>query len=39
VAEPLGLESSARKGKAAQLLAEGLDKMAATGPHPVLLVD
>ena len=39
VAEPLGLESSARKGKAAQLLAEGLDKMAATGPHPVLVVD
>lgn len=40
VAEPLGLESSPRKGKAAQLLAEGLDKIAAaTGPHPVILVD
>ena len=40
VAEPLGLESSARKGKAAQLLSEGLDKIAATaGPHPVLILD
>jgi hypothetical protein len=26
VAEPLGLESSARKGKAAQVLAEGLEE-------------
>ena len=40
VAEPLGLESSARKGKAAQLLSEGLDKIAAaSGPHPVLILD
>ncbi len=38
VAEPLGLESSARKGKAAQLLAEGLDKIAAAH-HPVLILD
>jgi len=39
VAELFGLESHARKGKAAQLLAEGLDKMAAAGPHPVLILD
>ena len=39
VAEPLGLESHPRKGKAAQLLAEGLDKMAAVGPHPTLILD
>ena len=40
VAEPLGLESSPRKGKAAQLLAEGLQKIAVTaGPHPVLVLD
>lgn len=40
VAEPLGLESSARKGKAAQLLSEGLGKIAdALGPHPVLILD
>jgi type II secretory pathway predicted ATPase ExeA len=39
VAEPLGLESHSRKGKAAQLLAEGLDKMAGAGPHPVLILD
>lgn len=39
VAEGLGLESSARKGKAAQLLSEGLDKMAGSGPHPVLILD
>lgn len=38
VAEPFGLESHTRKGKAAQLLADGLDKMA-TGPHPVLILD
>lgn len=39
VAEPLGLESHMRKGKAAQLLAEGLDKMAGSGPHPVVILD
>lgn len=40
VAEPLGLESSARKGKAAQLLSEGLDKIAAAkAPHPVVILD
>lgn len=39
VAEPFGLESHTRKGKAAQLLAEGLDKMATAGPHPVLILD
>ena len=39
VAEPLGLEAHSRKGKAAQLLAEGLDKMASAGPHPVVLLD
>jgi len=39
VAEALGLESHTRKGKAAQLLADGLDKMAAAGPHPVLVLD
>ena len=40
VAEPLGLESSPRKGKAARLLAEGLDKIAtAAGPHPLLILD
>ena len=39
VAEPLGLESSPRRGKAAQLLAEGLDKIAAQGTHPVLILD
>jgi type II secretory pathway predicted ATPase ExeA len=40
VAEPLGLESSPRRGKAAQLLAEGLDKIAAAAaPHPLLILD
>jgi len=40
VAEPLGLETSARKGKGAQLLSEGLEKIATTrGPHPVLILD
>lgn len=40
VAETLGLESSGRKGKTAQLLSEGLLKIAATsGPHPVLILD
>ena len=40
VAESLDLESSARKGKAAQLLSEGLDKIAAAAaPHPVLILD
>lgn len=40
VAEPLGLESSGRKGKTAQLLSEGLEKIAASsGPHPVLILD
>ena len=40
VAEPLGLETSARKGKAAHLLAEGLDKIAAAaGPHPLVILD
>ena len=39
VAEPLGLESRPRRGKAAQLLAEGLDKIAATGTHPVVILD
>ena len=40
VAEDLGLESSARKGKTAQLLSEGLLKIATTSaPHPVLILD
>jgi type II secretory pathway predicted ATPase ExeA len=40
IAEPLGLESSPRKGAAARLLGEGLEKIAATGgAHPVALVD
>ena len=40
VAEALGLESSGRKGRTAQLLSEGLEKIAATsGPHPVLILD
>jgi general secretion pathway protein A len=40
VAEAFGLESSGRKGKTAQLLSEGLQKIAATsGPHPVLILD
>ena len=40
VAEPLGLESSARKGKAALLLSEGLEKIAAArAPHPVVILD
>jgi len=40
VAEAFGLESSGRKGKTAQLLSEGLGKIAATsGPHPVLILD
>lgn len=39
IADPLGLEAHSRKGKAAQLLVEGLDKMASAGPHPVVLLD
>jgi type II secretory pathway predicted ATPase ExeA len=40
IAEPLGLESSPRKGAAARLLGEGLQKIAAAGaPHPVVLLD
>lgn len=39
VAEALGLESSFRRGKGAQLLSEGLEKLAASGPHPVLVLD
>lgn len=40
VAEPLGLESSSRRGKAAQLLSDGLEKIAAaSAPHPVLVLD
>lgn len=40
VAEPLGLESSPRKGRAAALLTDGLEKLAAAGaPHPVILLD
>ena len=40
VAEPLGLDSSPRKGKAASLLRDGLDKIAhAGGPHPVVVLD
>lgn len=40
VAEALGLESSFRRGKAAQLLSEGIEKLAASsGPHPVLVLD
>lgn len=40
VAEVLDLESSPRKGKAAQLLAAGLDRIAAAAaPHPVLILD
>lgn len=40
VAEPLGLEGSARKGKAAHLLSDGLEKIAAASqPHPVVILD
>lgn len=39
VAEALGLESSCRRGRAAHLLSEGLEKLAAAGPHPVLVLD
>lgn len=40
VAETLSLESSFRRGKAAQMLSEGLDKLASSSaPHPVLLLD
>lgn len=40
VAEALGLESSFRRGKTAQLLSEGIEKLAASsGPHPVLILD
>lgn len=40
VAEAMGLESSFRRGKAAQLLSEGIEKFAAaSGPHPVLIID
>jgi type II secretory pathway predicted ATPase ExeA len=40
VAEALGLESSYRRGKAAQMISEGLEKMAASsGAHPVLILD
>jgi len=39
IAEPLGLESSPRKGLAARLLTDGLDKLAAAGPHPVAVID
>lgn len=40
IAEALGLESSFRRGKAAQLLSEGIEKIAASsGPHPVLILD
>ena len=40
VADALGLESSFRRGRAACLLAEGLEKIAAScGAHPVLILD
>jgi type II secretory pathway predicted ATPase ExeA len=39
VARGLGLEESARKGKAAQILSDGLDKIAGSGPHPVIILD
>lgn len=40
VAEALGLESSFRRGKAAQLLSEGLEKItASSGAHPVIILD
>lgn len=40
IAEPLGLEGSPRKGAAARLLSEGLEKIAATGAaYPVVLLD
>lgn len=39
VAEALGLESSFRRGKGAQLLSEGLEKLASSGPHPVIVLD
>jgi type II secretory pathway predicted ATPase ExeA len=40
LAEPLGLESSPRKGAAARLLTAGLEKLAAAaGPHPVAVID
>jgi type II secretory pathway predicted ATPase ExeA len=40
VAEPLGLESSPRKGKAAGLLRDGLEKIAQAGaPYPVVVLD
>lgn len=35
----LGLEPSARRGKAAHILADGLEKLAASGAHPVLILD
>ena len=40
LAEALGLESSFRRGRAAQLLTAGLQKFAASSaPHPVLILD
>lgn len=39
IAEPLGLESSPRKGTAARLLTDGLEKLAAAGPHPLAVID
>lgn len=40
VAEALGLESSSRRGRAAQFLTDGLEKIAASGaPHPVVVLD
>lgn len=40
VAEALGLDSSPRKGKAAELLRQGLHKIAqAGGPHPIVTID
>lgn len=39
VAEALGLESSFRRGKGAQLLSEGLEKLASSGSYPVLVLD
>ena len=40
VTDALGLEASARRGRAARILADGLDKIAAScGAHPVLILD
>jgi type II secretory pathway predicted ATPase ExeA len=39
LAEAWGMEGSCRRGKSAQLLSEGLEKLASSGSHPVLVLD